>query len=724
MGSISMRKEEQNSTVQQLKSNLMGLGLGNYLISVCQRRTRRGCESQLRRGTRGGLAGEGARRGVVKEKSGGNTGIYFFLRPRKFREAPRNSAAPSRIPLGAGRRSECSEKRVSGRAGYGEQSPELTQSSSERSEAKRLELERKLMEYKKSDTYLMKLKYMKLQNYLQEVVERQNGALLRNQALFKELDQLEARMKTSGSAMIQKMHAMEEKLKELSLQEGNLSAEGDEQRESSEQLLRIGRQTGMSTQVAMLRGLCHPATVFMGYHRSAVLAAGGLGPQQKPLQLTGDSLAPDLPSFSPAPGSLDPESRSTDSVNDASVEGAVRCGDLAVSEEVSEQLISSASNPKPATHEEEQPQGRFPGPKPHQSDQWAHKEASGDSSTSDEGVMLSTPDLPQGMTLTAASGEQDKDAHATEDFLMQPPTPLMGQEEPFVVEAPDGYIFRHGRTLVGPSPVLQLIEDAAVRMSLQHRVLYQHLRTMGTAELLSFCHRADSLKEDDLEACEAVVLHQLQALLQSKLNGGLLPEETLDAKGTALDEKQTRPLLLWDMDVLQTRLSHHAFFLKKHQVQLSAEVAGMFDSLLASSETLQDGQALPALREVFQEEHGDRSSLQGNESSYSLPAIPNDSSKIKPAKQAPGLDSAGGKGWESDNSSRSKGSQEMHSQTSSSSKERSPPLSRPEIRRRVETAIKSKAFWGESDDSSSEIEAALRPQTSSPEADDFDDFYD
>lgn len=127
------------------------------------------------------------------------------------------------------------------------------------------------------------------------------------------------------------------------------------------QLMRIGRRTGRSTQVAMPRGLCHPATVFMGYHRSAVLAAGGLGPQQKPLQLTGDSLAPDLPSCSPAPGSLDPESRSTDSVNDALVEGAVRCGDLAESEEVSEQLISSASNPKPATHEEEQPQGRFPG---------------------------------------------------------------------------------------------------------------------------------------------------------------------------------------------------------------------------------------------------------------------------------------------------------------------------------------------------------------------------
>lgn len=36
----------------------------------------------------------------------------------------------------------------------------------------------------------------------------------------------------------------------------------------------------------------------------------------------------------------------------------------------------------------------------------------------------------------------------------------------------------------------------------------------------------------------------------------------------------------------------------------------------------------------------------------------------------------------------------------------------------------SAAFWGESDDSSSELEAALRPQTHSTNSDDFDDFYD
>ncbi|XP_054036123.1 centrosomal protein kizuna [Dryobates pubescens] len=248
-----------------------------------------------------------------------------------------------------------------------------------------------------------------------------------------------------------------------------------------------------------------------------------------------------------------------------------------------------------------------------------------------------------------------------------------------------------------------------MRMSLQHRALYHDVETMGTAELLSFCHRADSLKEVDLEACEAVVLHQLRALLQSRLNGRLLPEETLDAKGTAVDEKQTRPVLLWDMDMLQIQLSHHALFLKKHQVQLSEEVAGMFDSLLVSSEMVQDDQAFPVLRGVLPEERGDRSSLQSNESSYSLPAVLNDSGEIKQAKHVPG---AGGEevaswcedeseegsavekipitgGESDDNSSKPKASQEEHSQTSSSSKERSLPFSRPEIRR-METAIKSK----------------------------------
>ncbi|KAM6355973.1 centrosomal protein kizuna [Podargus strigoides] len=621
------------------------------------------------------------------------------------------------------------------------------------SEAKRLELERKLIEYRKSDAYLMKLKYMKLKKYLKEIDEREKGALLRNQIFLKELVQFEAHMKTSSLEMIQKMEAWygREIKSVLSLQEGNLSAEGDKEEEYNEQMSRVGGQAGISTEAAVSRGLYHPATVFMGRHTSAISATTSLGLWQKPLQPTERHSVPNLPLCSPSLEGLGSESRSADLENDASVEGEVRCRDLAASEEGSEQLISSASDPQPATPEEEWPRGSVSGPKPCLSNRWTCKEANSESSvefpvpTSTEEVMPSAPSVPQGMASPAADWKRSRDAHAVEGSLVQPPNPPPVQEEPSVSSALDGH---HGM-LAGLSCALQLIEDVVVRMSPRHQALYlsEHVGTMGMAELLSFCNRASSLKEDDLEVCEAVVLHQLQALLQSTLNGCHLPEKTLDAKGRAVDEKQTRPDQQQDMDMLWTCLSNHALFLKEHQVQLTEEVAEMFESLLISGRKAQDGQALPVLREVLPEECGDRSSTASNESSYSLPSIPNDGGEIKQAKHAPGLAGAGEQeitnwcedeskeesavekipitGWDiGDKSSKAKESQEMHSETSSSSNERSLPFSRTETRKGMATAIKSKAFWGESDDSSSEIEAALRPQTHSTEADEFDDFYD
>ncbi|KAM9382872.1 LOW QUALITY PROTEIN: centrosomal protein kizuna [Phaethornis superciliosus] len=607
------------------------------------------------------------------------------------------------------------------------------------SEAKRLELERKLIEYRKSDAYKMKLKHMKLKKYLKEIDDRHKGALLRNQSLLREFDRLEAHVKTSGSEMIQKMEAWygREMKSTLPLQEGDLSAEGNKEEDHEKQMLRMGMQAGITTREAMPRGLYHPATVFMGHHKSASSAAGGLDMGQKPPKAVESSLVPDLPLCPLSLGGLGQKSRSTDSEGDASVEEALRHGDLATSEEGSKQLISSSSAP-----EEEQLHGNIPGPKSVLNDEGACKEVSQECSpelpVSTEEVMLSTPGVGQGRVSPAAScGPQAAEGPP----LQPPPSPTM-QEEPSISSVPD----RVSGMLSGLSCALQLIEEVVVRISPQHRVLYQQLETMGTAELLSFCHRAGSLKEDDLEACEAVVLHQLQALFQSPLNRCLLPEETLDAGGRVVDEKQTRIDQQWDLDVLRALLSDHATFLRKHQVQLTGEVAEMFESLLVSGKEAQDGQALPVLREALPEECGDRSSIQSNESSCSLPSIPDTSREIKQAKHLPQLTSMGEQevtSWCEDesreeravkipitgcdignNSSKTKESLEMHLESSSSSNERSLPVSRTETRKGIVPVIKSKAFWGESDDSSSEIEAALRPQTHSTGADEFDDFYD
>lgn len=55
-------------------------------------------------------------------------------------------------------------------------------------------------------------------------------------------------------------------------------------------------------------------------------------------------------------------------------------------------------------------------------------------------------------------------------------------------------------------------------------------------------------------------------------------------------------------------------------------------------------QAPPLLREVLAEQCGDGSSVQSNESSYSLPSIPNDGREMEQAKHVPWLDSMGKQG--------------------------------------------------------------------------------
>ncbi|XP_074065439.1 centrosomal protein kizuna-like [Macrotis lagotis] len=192
------------------------------------------------------------------------------------------------------------------------------------------------------------------------------------------------------------------------------------------------------------------------------------------------------------------------------------------------------------------------------------------------------------------------------------------------------------------------------------------------------------------------------------------------------------------------------------------------------------------LKKTLTEECEDRSSIHSNESSCSLPSILNDNSGIKQEKYAQQLDSVGTREQEVtsacedeskeeslvekipitetkayqllkqstllDNKNqteeryqkermgagsdlqlaglnigsstfKTKTSNEIGSEASFSSSEGS-PLSRDENKRKVTTNLKSKAFWGESDDSNSEIEAALRPRNHNTSIDDFDDFYD
>ncbi|XP_037989132.1 centrosomal protein kizuna isoform X2 [Motacilla alba alba] len=546
-------------------------------------------------------------------------------------------------------------------------------------EATRLELGRQRMEHTMADPRLVR---QKLQRHLEAVSARQQLALLRNQALRREFLQLEAHMETTGWESIWKMERYGREIKNLlSLREGSLSAGGDKEEGPSEQVLQAGGQVGIGTNAAVPGELGYPAAALLGCPTSAASAAGGLGSQQEP------------PLCSPSPDGLGPE---TGSAAGESEEGAAGHGDLAASEEGSEQLTSAsgatAASPRA---------GSVPGAKPGLSREGSSAKLPVPAGAEEE----ARPSVPS-MRL------RGRDARAPECSLLPPLNPPAAQEESLDSSAPH----RSGgmrAELQELCHALQLLEELVERTSPQHRALYQG-QPSGTAELPSACAGASGLAQGDLEVMEAVVLRQLQAVSRRAQSGSLPPENTGEDENRAGHEEHTR-----DTDALRTLLSRHGLFLKQHCIRLPERVAEMFEQLLASGEEEQDRQTVLVLREALPGECGDEPPVQSDESSLGLPSIPTNSGEGKEeelARQEPG----GDHGPNSPDGSDSLGT---HSESSSLSDGSTPPFSRTELRKETVTAIKSKAFWGESDDSSSELEAALRPQIHGTDSDDFDDFY-
>ncbi|XP_074805844.1 centrosomal protein kizuna isoform X3 [Natator depressus] len=674
------------------------------------------------------------------------------------------------------------------------------------SETKRLELERKLFEYSKSDTYMAKINFIKLKKYLKEIRERQKNAVLRNQEFLKDFDRIEAHLRTfTSSEALQKLKVQYEgEIKSmLSLQKNSMPIKGDE--DSNEQMLPVARQAGINTRTAASRGLYHPATIFMGRQMSAISSIEDFSTQQKSSQPTKSFSVSDPHSCRQAAQSsnmtdsyvvqtncdirclnksdkidgktyllmgekmpvtssvssengqthcleiesntydgnsnlveskksaqlnsllcerLSPENRITDLKSDSyssSVEEIVTKEHFVANEERSQQPIPLVSAPEQLVSGNEQPGDHFPGRAQHTDSLWPSantlelEDESLDSSSdltvsvSEEDQIINTVELQQSLgdvdcktALKSMNLEQEKETGSTkEHFSLQ---------------------------TVSRSTT---DEDSSANSATRH-----------------FCNQTGNLKEEDLEACEAVVLHQLQGLLQNTLNGCLLPEKTLNDRGRSTDEKQARCDLPLDFAMLWERLCKHILFLKKHHVLLKEEVKEMFGTLLISEKNAQGGQVTLLLREILPEVRGDRSSIHSNESPYCLPSILNDKGEIKHTKHAQWLDSIGTReqevtSWCEDeskeeslaekipitglnidsNSFKTKKINKISSEASFSSSEGRSPLSRNTSKRRI-TTMKSKAFWGESDDSNSEIEAALRPQTHDTYANEFDDFYD
>uniref|UniRef100_A0A8C3SJR1 Centrosomal protein kizuna n=1 Tax=Chelydra serpentina TaxID=8475 RepID=A0A8C3SJR1_CHESE len=458
----------------------------------------------------------------------------------------------------------------------------------------------------------LKINFIKLKKYLKEICERQKNAVLRNQEFLKEFDRIEAHIRTfTSSEALQKLKVQYEgEIKSmLSLQKNSIPIKGDKE-DNNEQMLPVARQAGINTRTATSRGLYHPATIFMGRQMSAISSIEDFSTQQKSSQPTKSFSVFDPHSCRQAAQS----SNMTDSYV-VQTNSDIWC--LNKSDKIDGKTYLQMGEKMPVTSTRESN---------------THDGNSNlvESKKSAQLISLLRERLSPENRITDLKSEccsssveeiVTKEHFVAHEERSKQPIPL--------VSAPEQLVSGNEQPRESfPAPVL----------------------------FYSFCNQTGNLKEEDLEACEAVVLHQLQGLLQNTLNGCLLPEKTLNDRGRSTDEKQV-PLLL---------------------------------------------------REVLPEECGDRSSIHGNESFYHLLSILNDNGEIKQTKHAQWLDSIGTREQGLNIGSTSFKTEKINKISSEASF----------------SSSEGRTFWGESDDSNSEIEAALRPQTHDTYADEFDDFYD
>ncbi|XP_032715201.1 centrosomal protein kizuna isoform X3 [Lontra canadensis] len=559
------------------------------------------------------------------------------------------------------------------------------------SEKKRLDLEKELYEYNQSDAYRVKLKYVKLKKYLKEICESEKKAHTRNREYLKQFEHVQAHVGhfTTNTEKLQELkNEYEAQMKKVQL----LSKEspGTRGEPKDEDRRKVARQVGINLGTAMSRGLYQPATIFMGRQMSAVSSIGGFSTEQKSPQPTKNFSIPDPHSHRQTAQSdhlppRDPESQKPF---------------RKMQEEQEEKSLSSSSSDLTVSVSEDDLIFKSPEPQPNLSDKME----------GEDGIEA----------LKLIHSEQERDALSTE---------------------------KHNCILQNLSSPDSKKESSTNSPT---RELYNH----------------SDILEEDLETCGAAVLHQLPRPLSAG-----------DSSENQVRSEQAAAAAL-----LRAHLGQRVATLQEHDNSIREEVAKPSEVFPVKNMD-QMTRATALLKKALTEECDDRSAIHSNESSCSLPSILNDNSGIKEAKPAQWLNSvrtkeqevSSGCGDESreegmaakipitetkayqllkrstlqDNINhtedrfqkadvsvlqlsglnigsgtfKTKTTNKIVSEASFSSSKGS-PLSRHKKEKKLPTTLESKAFWGESDDSNSEIEAALRPRNHNTSADDFDDFYD
>ncbi|XP_071183424.1 centrosomal protein kizuna-like isoform X1 [Salvelinus alpinus] len=281
-------------------------------------------------------------------------------------------------------------------------------------------------------------------------------------------------------------------------------------------------------------------------------------------------------------------------------------------------------------------------------------------------------------------------------------------------------------------------------------------------KVISLCNARAGLNGEDLDACGAVVLHQLQRLSWTMSMGCLLPEELVSSNWSTTEARKISSRLPPDAAPLWDRWFKHALLLKDHHVLTPERLVQLFTPLLLPYNASYSAKAKVLLRTLLSRSSEECPSVESESSSCGLPSFLNDSvAEVQPARPSQEHRASGMQGLQSgeeDSQDESpvesipiketkayqllKQSATQARQQSSGDEEdlsgindgheentvrversshQDPYPWRETTKMKTYSAVQSKAFWGESDDSNSEIEAALRPQynTNNDNSEDF-----
>ncbi|XP_059754621.1 centrosomal protein kizuna isoform X2 [Balaenoptera ricei] len=671
------------------------------------------------------------------------------------------------------------------------------------SEKKRLDLEGKLYEYNQSDTYRVKLKYVKLKKYLKEICESEKKARTRNQEYLKRFERVQAHVGhfTTSSEKLQELKIeYETQIKKMQLlRKDSLGKKGELKDEDRE---KVVMPTEINSGTAASRGLYQPATIFMGRQMSAVSGVGDFSTEQKSPQPTKNFSIPD-------PHSHQQTARSSNVTDSYVVQTHSDTQCLNKSDRIDGKTSLQMGEKTPVTasslSEEEQThcleigsnarQGKSnlsEGRKSAELHSPLQERLSPENRTTDlkcdsssrsegsEGEILTQEHIeveeerarppvspPSGSESSASENERSQEKHpAWEASSDHPPRWDPETQEPCRKMWEEQEVESESSS-----------SDLTVSVSEEDLILRSPEPQPNPGDTVE--------EEDGIEALNLIHSKQERDAPSTEKHNCIL--QTLSSPDSKKESSTNSPTREFEQapasGLWRTPSGQRVATLKRHDNSIQEEVVVKLSEVFPVKNVDQRTRATALLKKGLTGEHKDRSAVHSSESSCSLPSPLNDNSGMKNGKPALWLSSvptreqevSSGCGDESAEESvaarmpvtemkayqmlkqstlqdsahqaedrfqkaeasasqllglnigsgtfKTKTTHKISSEASFSSSEGS-PLSRHENKKKLTTNLKSKAFWDESDDSNSEIEAALRPRNHNTSTDDFDDFYD